>query len=60
MVIAGSTCQYAGFGCYVTAHDTKTGEELWRNHLYPRPGEPGDETWAGSPFELRWLTGVWG
>ena len=60
MVIAGSTCQYAGFGCYVTAHDTKTGEELWRNSLIPRPGQPGDETWAGSPYESRWMTGVWG
>jgi alcohol dehydrogenase (cytochrome c) len=60
MVIAGSTCQVAGFGCYVTAHDGKTGEELWRNTFIPRPGQPGDETWAGSPFESRWMTGVWG
>ena len=60
MVLAGSTCQVAGFGCYVTAHDAKTGEELWRNTMIPRPGEPGDETWAGSPFESRWMTGVWG
>ena len=28
--------------------------------LIPRPGEPGDETWAGSLFETRWMTGVWG
>ena len=28
--------------------------------MIPRPGEPGDETWAGSPFESRWMTGVWG
>jgi alcohol dehydrogenase (cytochrome c) len=60
VVIAGSTCQLAGFGCFVTAHDTRTGEELWRNTLIPRPGQPGDETWAGSPFESRWMTGVWG
>jgi alcohol dehydrogenase (cytochrome c) len=60
VVIAGSTCQVAGFGCYVTGHDFKTGEELWRNTLIPRPGQPGDETWAGSPFENRWMTGVWG
>jgi alcohol dehydrogenase (cytochrome c) len=33
---------------------------LWRNTMIPRPGEPGDETWAGSPFESRWMTGVWG
>ena len=58
--IAGSSCQVAGFGCYVTGHDAKTGKELWRNELIPRPGQPGDETWAGSPFESRWMTGVWG
>jgi alcohol dehydrogenase (cytochrome c) len=50
----------AGHGCYVTGHDAKTGKELWRNEMIPHPGEPGDETWAGSPFENRWMTGVWG
>ena len=60
VVIAGSTCQVAGFGCYVTGHDARTGKELWRNEMIPRPGAPGDETWAGSPFESRWMTGVWG
>ncbi len=60
VVIAGSTCQYSGQGCYVTGHDVITGRELWRNEMIPRPGQPGDETWAGSPFESRWMTGVWG
>jgi alcohol dehydrogenase (cytochrome c) len=60
IVVAGSTCQVAPHGCYVTGHDAKTGEELWRNTMIPRPGQPGDETWAGSPFESRWMTGVWG
>jgi alcohol dehydrogenase (cytochrome c) len=60
VVIAGSTCQYSGQGCYVTGHDARTGRELWRNEMIPRPGQPGDETWAGSPFESRWMTGVWG
>src|SRR5690606_6306443 len=60
IVITGSTCQNAPFGCYVTGHDVHTGEELWRNEVIPRPGEPGDETWGGTPFETRWCTGVWG
>src|SRR4029077_19913994 len=59
-VVAGSTCQYSSHGCYVTGHDARTGRELWRNEMIPRPGQPGDETWAGSPFESRWMTGVWG
>ena len=60
VVIAGSTCQYSSKGCYVTGHDARTGRELWRNEMIPRPGQPGDETWAGSSFESRWMTGVWG
>ena len=52
--------RWRGYGCYVTGHDAKTGKELWRNEMIPRPGQPGDETWAGSPFESRWMTGVWG
>jgi alcohol dehydrogenase (cytochrome c) len=60
MVIVGSTCQVAGHGCYVTGHDVRNGEELWRNELIPHPGQPGDETWGGAPFEKRWITGVWG
>ena len=60
VVVAGSTCQYAGYGCYVTGHDAKTGKELWRNTMIPRQGEPGDDTWAGSSYESRWMTGVWG
>jgi len=60
VIVAGSTCQVAPHGCYVTGHDLKTGKELWRNQMIPRPGEPGNETWAGSLFETRWMTGVWG
>ncbi|MGH9786632.1 MAG: pyrroloquinoline quinone-dependent dehydrogenase [Terriglobia bacterium] len=59
VVVAGSTCNTHG-GCYVTGHDARTGQELWRNEMIPRPGQPGDETWAGSPYESRWHTGVWG
>lgn len=40
-------------GCYFTAHDAMSGEELWRRYVIPRPGEPGDETWADLPLEHR-------
>jgi alcohol dehydrogenase (cytochrome c) len=49
MVIVGSTCQNTGHGCYVTGHDARNGEELWRNEFIPKPGEPGDETWGSAP-----------
>ena len=60
VVIAGANCQEAPFGCYVTGHDAQTGKELWRNELIPHPGQKGDETWGGMPFDQRWMTGVWG
>jgi alcohol dehydrogenase (cytochrome c) len=60
VVVAGSSCQFSGFGCYATGHDAETGEELWRNYFIPRKGEPGDETWNNTPFESRWMTGAWG
>ncbi len=60
VVVAGSTCQVAGFGCYVTGHNVTDGEEVWRNEMIPRAGQPGYDTWGGAPFDKRWMTGVWG
>jgi PQQ-dependent dehydrogenase (methanol/ethanol family) len=60
-VISGRQCQPgAGYdGCVITAHDAKTGKELWRTHTMPKPGEPGDETWGDVPLEQRWHIGTW-
>ena len=45
--------------CVITAHDAKTGKELWRSYTIPRPGEPGNETWGDIPYENRWHVGAW-
>ena len=60
-VISGRSCMpKAGpEACVITAHDAGTGEELWRTRLIPAPGEPGDETWGGVPFEERRHVGAW-
>jgi alcohol dehydrogenase (cytochrome c) len=60
-VISGRQCQPGGGfdACVVTAHDAKTGKELWRTHTMPRPGEPGDESWGDVPLEQRWHVGTW-
>jgi alcohol dehydrogenase (cytochrome c) len=59
--ISGRSCRpRAGpVSCVILAHDTATGEELWRTRLIPRPGEPGDETWGGVPYEERMHVGSW-
>ena len=60
-VISGRSCRpRAGpYSCIITAHDPHTGAELWRTSTIPRPGEPGDESWGGVPFEERWHVGAW-
>ena len=60
-VIQGRQCQpqATNNACVITAHDAKTGKELWRTRTIPRPGEPGDETWGGVPLEERWHVGTW-
>jgi alcohol dehydrogenase (cytochrome c) len=60
-VISGRSCRPLGgpASCVVVAHDALTGEELWRRSTIPRPGEPGDETWGGVPWEQRIHVGTW-
>ena len=60
-VISGRSCMPQGGpdACVVTAHDARTGEELWRRRTIPAPGEPGDETWGDVPFEERRHVGTW-
>jgi alcohol dehydrogenase (cytochrome c) len=60
-VISGRSCEPEGGpeACVITAFDAATGAELWRTRTLPRPGEPGDETWGGIPYENRWHVGMW-
>jgi quinohemoprotein ethanol dehydrogenase len=36
----------------LTAHDAKTGREVWRWWATPYPGEPGSETWEGDSWKM--------
>ena len=60
-VVSGRSCRPRGGpeSCVVVAHDALTGEELWRRRTVPAPGEPGDETWGGVPYEERVHVGSW-
>jgi alcohol dehydrogenase (cytochrome c) len=60
-IFTGRQCLPAGGidTCVITAHDAKTGTELWRTRTIPKPGEPGDDTWGNVPVEQRWHVGTW-
>lgn len=60
-VISGRACapDSGPEGCVMVANDARTGRELWRAWTIARPGEPGDETWGGVPWEKRQQVGTW-
>jgi PQQ-dependent dehydrogenase (methanol/ethanol family) len=45
--------------CFLTAHDMKTGEEMWRFHTLPHGDMAGSETWNGVDDSLRHHVGSW-
>jgi PQQ-dependent dehydrogenase (methanol/ethanol family) len=63
-VISGlQSCEYFyQEKCAITAHDAKTGKELWRTSTIAHPGQPGGDTWGDVPLMFRagadmWITG---
>ena len=58
-VISGRACNTARSSCYLAAHDARTGEEAWRFYTSPGAGEPGDESWGGTPVDER-RAATWG
>ncbi len=48
-VIIGSAGGDRGIRGFIAALDAATGEEAWRFHTIPGPGEPGHETWEPCP-----------
>jgi quinoprotein glucose dehydrogenase len=43
----------------VRAFDVRTGEQRWRFHTVPRPGEFGNDTWAGDSWKDRGGANAW-
>ena len=64
MIVAGITgcSRYKNDVCFISAHDSQTGNELWRTSTIARPGEAGGDTWGDLPLMLRaggdaWIAG---
>jgi alcohol dehydrogenase (cytochrome c) len=57
-VISNRTCVTRA-GCFIAAHDARTGKELWKFYNTAGAGEPGGETWADTPTEQR-VASSWG
>ena len=60
-IISGRGCEPEGGpdACIITAHDAKSGKELWRTRTIPKDGEPGGDSWGSVPYEERLHVGTW-
>ena len=59
-IVAGmSGCYQINAGCWISAHDVETGEELWRTYTIPKRGEHGYDTWGGIPDDERRGGSAW-
>jgi alcohol dehydrogenase (cytochrome c) len=60
-ILVGASGGELGIRGYIVAFDGTSGDELWRTHTIPGPGEPGHETWRGDDWKTGggsvWLSG---
>ena len=61
LVIAGVSGGDSPLLGFLVAYRVTTGQEVWRFHTIPKPGEPASETWKGTAIGIgggaTWLTG---
>ena len=61
-LLTGSRCNPQSplaAGCFITANDVETGEELWRVNTAATPDQPGGDTWGGLPASDRRASSPW-
>lgn len=60
-IIVGTAGGELGIRGFLAAYDAETGEEAWKFHTVPGPGEAGHETWENDAWKTGgasiWLTG---
>jgi len=61
LAITGRSCEPEGGpdACVITAHDARTGKEVWRTSTIARGTDPNNATWGDVPLEHRIQVGAW-
>jgi len=61
LAITGRSCEPEGGpdACVITAHDARTGKEVWRTSTIARDGDPNEASWGGVPLDKRQQVGAW-
>ena len=58
-VISGGSGCSSRANCYISAHDARTGKELWKFYTTAAAGEPGGDSWGDMPDDRR-VASTWG
>jgi alcohol dehydrogenase (cytochrome c) len=58
-VLTGRTCTGNHANCYVSAHEARTGKEVWRFYTAAGDDDPGGKTWGVTPEDRRFAS-TWG
>jgi alcohol dehydrogenase (cytochrome c) len=61
-VISARACRFVETredGCFLVAHDARTGEEVWKFYNTAAPGDPGGDSWGNLPVSQR-KASAWG
>ena len=61
-VLSGRACSSANLTsrCFIAAHDSNDGTELWRMYTAAGADEPGGQTWGNVPTSRRGHVSPWG
>ncbi len=61
-VLSGRACSSANLTsrCFIAAHDSNDGAELWRMYTAAGADEPGGQTWGNVPTSRRGHVSPWG
>ena len=61
-VLSGRACSSANLAsrCFIAAHDSNDGTELWRMYTAAGADEPGGQTWGNVPTSRRGHVSPWG
>lgn len=61
-VLSGRTCSPSSLTtrCFIAAHDSDTGTELWRMYTAAGADDPGGQTWGDLPTARRAHVSPWG
>ena len=61
-LITGSRCNPSSprpGGCFITAHDVASGDEIWRVNTAATPDQVGGDSWGGLPRAARRHASAW-